>query len=89
MLHTVRAFIPLLFLIVYALRTRKMADAMVLSTLPAMVLVHWERFITGTIEAMYATLSSSSYQFALYVIVGFGGMIALRQASGALMSAGL
>ena len=62
MLHTVLAFIPLLFLIIYALKSRKMADAMVLTTLLAMVLVHREQFITGTIEAMYATLSSSSYQ---------------------------
>ena len=85
MLHTVLAFIPLLFLIIYALKSRKMADAMVLSTLLAMALVHRERFITGTIEAMYATLSSSSYQFALCVIISFGGMIALFQASGGLM----
>lgn len=85
MLHAVLAFIPLLFLIIYALKSRKMADAMVLSTLLAMVLVHRERFITGTIEAMYATLSSSSYQFALCVIISFGGMIALFQASGGLM----
>lgn len=33
MLHTVMAFLPLAFLIVYALKTRKMADAMVLATL--------------------------------------------------------
>ena len=85
MLHAVLAFIPLLFLIIYALKSRKMADAMVLATLLAMVLVHRERFITGTIEAMYATLSSSSYQFALCVIISFGGMIALFQASGGLM----
>ena len=85
MLHAVLAFIPLLFLIIYALKSRKMADAMVLATLLAMVLVHRGRFITGTIEAMYATLSSSSYQFALCVIISFGGMIALFQASGGLM----
>lgn len=85
MLHAVLAFIPLLFLIIYAIKSRKMADAMVLATLLAMVLVHRERFITGTIEAMYATLSSSSYQFALCVIISFGGMIALFQASGGLM----
>ena len=35
MLHTVLAFIPLLFLIIYALKSRKMADAMVLATLLA------------------------------------------------------
>ena len=39
MLHTVMAFLPLAFLIVYALKTRKMADAMVLATLLAVLLV--------------------------------------------------
>ena len=38
MLHTVMAFLPLAFLIVYALKTRKMADAMVLATLLAVLL---------------------------------------------------
>lgn len=79
------AFAPLTFLIVYALKTRKMADAMVLGTLLSMVLLYRQHFLTGTIDALYATLSNSSYQFALLVIIGFGGMITLFQESGALM----
>ena len=62
-----------------------MAESMILATLLAMVLLHRRHFLTGTIDAMYATLSNSSYQFALCVIIGFGAMIALLQASGALM----
>lgn len=85
MLQIVMAFAPLAFLILYALKTRKMADAMVLATLLAMVLLHRQHFLTGTIDAMYAALSNSSYQFALCVIIGFGGMITLFQESGALM----
>ena len=85
MLQIVMAFAPLVFLILYALKTRKMADAMVLATLLAMVLLHRQHFLTGTIDAMYAALSNSSYQFALCVIIGFGGMITLFQESGALM----
>lgn len=85
MLQIVMAFTPLVFLILYALKTRKMADAMVLTTLLAMVLLHRQHFLTGTIDAMYAALSNSSYQFALCVIIGFGGMITLFQESGALM----
>ena len=46
MLHTVIAFLPLLFLITYALRSRKMADAMVLATLLAMVLLY-RHSVTG------------------------------------------
>lgn len=85
MLQIVMAFAPLVFLILYALKTRKMADAMVLATLLAMVLLHRQRFLTGTIDAMYAALSNSSYQFVLCIIIGFGGMITLFQESGALM----
>lgn len=58
---------------------------MVLATLLAMVLLYRQHFLTGTIDAMYAALSNSSYQFALCVIIGFGGMITLFQESGALM----
>ena len=85
MAEIIMAFTPLVFLIVYALKTRKMAESMILATLLAMVLVHRQHFLTGTIDAMYATLSNASYQFALCVIIGFGGMITLLQASGALM----
>ena len=85
MLHTVMAFLPLAFLIVYALKTRKMADAMVLATLLAVLLVHRQHFFTGLIDAMYTTLGNSSYQFALCSMLGFGGMISLFQASGGLM----
>ncbi len=53
MLHTVMAFLPLAFLIVYALKTRKMADAMLLATLLAVLLVHHQHFFTGLIDAMY------------------------------------
>lgn len=85
MLHIVLAFVPLLFLIVYALRTRKMGDAMVLSTLLALVLVHRQNFLSGMVEALYTTLANTSYQFALCCITGFGALVALFQASGALM----
>ena len=85
MLHTVIAFLPLLFLITYALRSRKMADAMVLATLLAMVLLYRQHFVTGLIDSMYAVLSTSAYQFSLCVIATFGAFISLMQQSGALM----
>lgn len=85
MLHTVIAFLPLLILITYALRSRKMADAMVLATLLAMVLLFRQHFVTGLIDSMYAVLSTSAYQFSLCVIATFGAFISLMQQSGALM----
>lgn len=77
MAEMIMAFVPLVFLIVYALKTRRMAESMILATLLAMVLLHRQHFLTGTIDAMYATLANASYQFALCVIIGFGAMITL------------
>ena len=82
MAEIMMAFAPLVFLIVYALKTRKMADAMILATLLAMVLLHRQHFLTGTIDALYGALSNSSYQFVLCIIIGFGGMITLFQEYG-------
>lgn len=85
MAEIMMAFAPLVFLIVYALKTRKMADAMILAALLAMVLLHRQHFLTGAIDALYGALSNSSYQFVLCITIGFGGMITLFQESGALM----
>lgn len=85
MAEIIMAFAPLVFLIVYALKTRKMADTMILATLLAMVLLHRQHFLTGAIDALYGALSNSSYQFVLCITIGFGGMITLFQESGALM----
>ena len=83
MAEIMMAFAPLVFLIVYALKTRKMADAMILATLLAMVLLHRQHFLTGAIDALYGALSNSSYQFVLCITIGFGGMITLpRPAAG-------
>lgn len=84
-MYSVLAFVPVMALIVYAVLTKKMAEAMVISTLLAMILLHGANFLTGTVDAFYAALSSSSYQFVLLIIVGFGGMIALLQKSGAIL----
>jgi len=85
MAEIIMAFAPLVFLIVYALKTRKMADAMILATLLAMALLHRQHFLTGAIDTLYGALSNSSYQFVLCITIGFGGMITLFQESGALM----
>ena len=85
MAEIIMAFAPLVFLIAYALKTRKMAESMILATLLAMVLLHRQHFLTGTIDAIYGALSNSSYQFVLCIIIGFGGMITLFQESGVLM----
>lgn len=47
MLEILMAFAPLIFLIVYALKTRRMAESMVLATLLAMALLHRRHFLTA------------------------------------------
>lgn len=77
-------FAPAVCLIVYAAVTKKMAEAMVISTMLAMALLHRGAMLSGTIDALYAALSNSSYQFVLLIMVAFGGMVELLQKSGAL-----
>lgn len=85
MLDNILAFLPVAFLIVYAVRTKKMAEAMVLAALLAMVLLHRTDFLSGTIGDLYDALADPSYHFVLLIMMGFGGMITLLQKSGALL----
>lgn len=84
MLENILVFAPLALLISMALITRKMAESMVAASLLAMALLHKQNFLSGTIDYLYSTLSNSSYQFVLLILIGFGGMIKLFQESGAL-----
>ena len=77
MLQIVMAFAPLVFLILYALKTRKMADAMVLATLLAMVLLHRQHFLTGTIDAMYAAARQAGALGGKITGAGGGGFLLL------------
>ena len=88
MLDNILAFLPVAFLIVYAVRTKKMAEAMVLAALLAMVLLHRTNFLSGTIGDLYDALADPSYHFVLLIMMGFGGMITLLQKSGALLGFG-
>lgn len=78
-------FVPLVTLITMALLTRKMAESILTAAMLAMILLHGTNVLTGTIEDLYGTLSNSSYQFVVFILFGFGGMIRLFQESGALL----
>jgi len=82
------AFVPLITLITLALITRNMAASMVTAVFLAMLFLHKGHILTGTIDAFYDTLSDSSFQFCLILIVLFGGIIELFQQSGALQGFG-
>lgn len=87
-MHDLLVFIPLTVLIVSALLTKKMAESMICATLVAMLMLHKGNFLSGTIDSFYATLSNSSFQFVVLILVTFGGVIQLLQKSGALTGFG-
>lgn len=85
MIHNVIAFLPLVVLIVLALKTRKMAESMIAAVFLATILVYKQGFLSGMLDTAYEVLSDSSFQFVLLIMVGFGGLITLLQESGALL----
>ncbi len=88
MLNNILAFLPLAVLLAMALLTKKMAMSMITSTMLAMLLLNKQHFVTGTLDAFYTTLSDSSFQFCLILIVAFGAIIELFQQSGGLQGFG-
>lgn len=86
--NDIAAFIPLTILIAGALITKKIAEMMILASFAGAVFLYGSNFFSGYIDMFYQSLSNSSYQFVLIILVGFGGMIKLFQESGALMGFG-
>lgn len=84
MLDIILTLLPLTFLIAAALITKKMAESMIAAALLAMAILYRGDFLNGTIDSLYNALSNPSYQFVIFILVGFGGMIKLLQESGAL-----
>lgn len=88
MMSTIIVFLPLILLLTLALTTKRMAESMTAATFLALLILHRENFISGTIDSFYKTLSGSSFQFVLILMVIFGGVIELLQRSGGLMGLG-
>ena len=88
MINTILAFLPLTVLLAMALITKKMAMSMITATMLAMLILNKQHFVTGTLDAFYSTLSDSSFQFCLILIVCFGAIIELFQRSGGLQGFG-
>ena len=57
MLNTILVFLPLIVLLVLALTTKRMAESMTAATFLALLILHRENFISGTIDSFYKTLS--------------------------------
>lgn len=85
-MSNILVFLPIIVLIVMALLTKRMAESMIAAALLAILIRYREDFLYGIVESFYATISDPSYQFAVFMLIGFGGMIKLFQESGALLS---
>lgn len=77
--------IPIAVLIIGLLITKRMAEMMILSSFIGAVLVFKGGFFGGWIGQMYATLANPSYDFLLFILLGFGAMIKLFEMSGAFL----
>lgn len=87
-MENILAFVPLITLIALALITKKMTGSIVTAVFLAMLFLHKNHILSGTIGAFYDTLTNSSFQFCLILIILFGGIIELFQQSGALQGFG-
>lgn len=85
MLHNLILFLPLIFVIVFSLKTQQMAESLIIGTLLSMLILYKQDFLTGTIHSFYTMMSNSSFQFAAMVILSFGAFVKLLQESGSLM----
>ena len=77
--------IPVLVLIIGILITKRMAEMMILSSVVGAILVYGKGFFGGWIGMMYETVANESYDFLLFLLLGFGAMIKLFESSGAFL----
>ena len=84
MFSTLLVFAPLALLLVLAVTTKRMAESMTAAVALAMLILHKQNFISGTLESFYKTLCGSSFQMVLMMMTLFGGVIELLKVSGGL-----
>ena len=87
-MHTIIIFLPLVLLITLALATKRMAESMFAAALAAMLILHGRNFLSGSIDSFYQVMDNSSFQFVIFILIGFGGSMQLLQDSGALKGFG-
>lgn len=75
--------IPIAFLIIGLLITKRMAEMMIATSLLGAILVFKAGFFPGWIGMMYQVMADPSFCFLLFILLGFGAMIKLFEKSGA------
>ena len=76
--------IPLVILILGALCTRRIIEPACLSSIIAVIMLYGTDFVNGYLEKMYQVLADPSFQLLIIVGIGFTGISALADASGAM-----
>ncbi len=82
------AGIPILILILGVLITKRMTEALIVSSITAVIMCDGTNAVTAYVDKMYAVLSSPSFQLLTMVALGFGGMITLLEKSGSMLGFG-
>lgn len=77
--------IPITVLIVGVLITKRMAEMMMLASITGAILVYKAGFFSGWIDMMYGAVSDGSFEFLLFLLLGFGVLIRLFEQSGAFL----
>lgn len=77
--------IPLVILIIGALLTRRIIEPAFLSSVVSAVLLYRGDFLQGYLTKMYEVLGDPSFQLLVIVGIGFTGISALLEKSGALL----
>lgn len=79
------AGIPLLILIAGALITKRIMEPALISSVVAVAMLEGGNFVNGYVGKMYEVLSNPSYQLLVFVGLGFAGISALLEKSGAML----
>ena len=77
--------LPIIFLLVGIIVTKKLPEMLILATILGAIIVNKGGFISGWIGYLYQVLSDDSFQFLVLILFGFGAMLTNFEKSGALL----
>ena len=83
--HSILGGIPILLFIVITVITKKTALSAWISSLLAIIMLKGIHFIPEYIQTLYDVLSDNSFQLLLIVAMGFSGIAAVLEKSGAML----
>ena len=76
--------IPVLVMVIGSLITKRMIEMSIISSLLAGILLFRADFLTGYVDQFYETFAGETYSAIFFILMGFGAIIELANATGAL-----